>query len=80
MVFESQEIMSYNKDDSLEQYLTTSGGKTYNCFFFFLGGGLGGKFCFCFFGGGGDGGQIWAKWAKIGSKIRSFAILSSLNH
>ena len=77
MVFESQEIMSYNKDDSLEQYLTTSGGKTYNCFgfFFFLlvGGGGGG-------GGGGVGGQIWAKWAKIGSKIRSFAILSSLNH
>ena len=68
MVFESQEIMSYNKDDSLEQYLTTSGGKTYNCF------------VFVFFGGGGDGGQIWAKWAKIGSKIRSFAILSSLNH
>ena len=68
MVFESQEIMSYNKDDSLEQYLTTSGGKTYNCFVFFLG------------GGEGDGGQIWAKWVKIGSKIRSFAILSSLNH
>ena len=70
MVFESQEIMSYNKDDSLEQYLTTSGGKTYNCFVFFWGGG----------GGGGEGGKIWAKWAKIGSKIRSFAILSSLNH
>ena len=68
MVFESQEIMSYNKDDSLEQYLTTSGGKTYNCFGFFWGGGRG------------DGGQIWAKWVKIGSKIRSFAILSSLNH
>ena len=41
MVFESQEIMSYNKDDGLEQYLTTSGGKTYNCFFV-LGGGGGG--------------------------------------
>ena len=43
MVFESQEIMSYNKDDSLEQYLTTSGGKTYNSFFvFFWGVGGGG--------------------------------------
>ena len=67
MVFESQEIMSYNKDDSLEQYLTTSGGKTYNCFVFFL-------------GGGGVGGQIWAKGGKRGSKIGFFAILSSLNH
>ena len=54
MVFESQEIMSYNKDDSLEQYLTTSGGKTYNCFVFFWGGG----------GWGANLGQMGENWVQ----------------
>ena len=56
MVFESQEIMSYNKDDSLEQYLTTSGGKTYNCFVFFFGGGGGGW--------GANLGQMGENWVQ----------------
>ena len=58
MVFESQEIMSYNKDDSLEQYLTTSGGKTYNCFVFFGGGGRGGM-----------GGKFGPNGRKLGPKL-----------
>ena len=59
MVFESQEIMSYNKDDSLEQYLTTSGGKTYNCFFVL----------FFFWGGGGGGGKFGPNGPKLGPQL-----------